>query len=436
MASYVDDIEFVLREVRRFDELVQQLRIKEIDKFDCLCSLPRKGGSFWICGQEAEKRLIGLAKRCIENSTVTRGKLKSEDVLKLLKRLISETFITNSTELTTKNAKGVVKKARAIATESIAAIIHYVPCLLAEDKDHNEFKFGPVLFLSKDKAIAELMGKITEPESDDLEDALEYYKKFPWIARIELPPCSAQVSEDRTQELLSYVFDALSVIFTADGANKMGFQDIPPPSTEALIITSSNSGSIKAGRSISWHYHNFQSDWVCQLDAMGFNPFINSIGEILKNAYFHDEKTPLGQRILNSLRWYGDAAREKSAGARIVKFATTIEVMVMTSSSQAKKKTFAHRGTALIEGIESKNTKPLRKHFERLYDYRSDILHGRVSYHEPSWTKAREAERLCRNAIFGAIQLYTAIGLKNDEKLSDAFDAIVAANDASISDKP
>ena len=409
--------------------MVQKRELGQTDPSDILACLPRADGrGFWICGREAETRLFNISVRCIENSPATKGKLAPGDVLPHLKKSISNRLLTGKHEITKQEVEKVVREARGEAVKSIDRITHYIPCILAEDNSHQFFSIGPVTFINKNNAISEIEQAYQGKESDEFINAVSYYRKFNWIAKITVGPCSPSVSEKKAHQVLSSVFDALTAIFSSQKSIDMGFKHIPPPSIEASSITIASDSVPKITTHISWNGHRLQKDWLSEINNLGYGDFLHSVACFLDDDIYESTDHPLDHRFLNALKWYGDGAREPDPGARIVKFATAIETLLLTDRWGDKTRVFKERGTALFTGATRLSDLTISKDFKRVYDLRSDVIHVRVNYGEIKWADAHKTEDICRYCLFHAIMLFTEIGLSNDHKLSDIFNWLVKTN--------
>jgi Apea-like HEPN len=92
----------------------------------------------------------------------------------------------------------------------------------------------------------------------------------------------------------------------------------------------------------------------------------------------------LGSRLLDSAAWFGDAVREESPAAQIIKAVTALERLVLTSEHEDIKKTVSQRGAAIrYDPGDTKTFEELEGELAEAYVMRSRPAHGSLSPFDP-----------------------------------------------------
>jgi hypothetical protein len=95
-------------------------------------------------------------------------------------------------------------------------------------------------------------------------------------------------------------------------------------------------------------------------------------------------KRTLGSRLLDSAAWFGDAVREASPAAQIIKAVTALERLVLTSEHEDIKKTVSQRGAAIrCDPADTKTFEELESELAEAYVMRSRFAHGSLSPFDP-----------------------------------------------------
>jgi hypothetical protein len=88
----------------------------------------------------------------------------------------------------------------------------------------------------------------------------------------------------------------------------------------------------------------------------------------------------IGTRLTDAVGWFGDAVREESPAAQIVKAVTALEALVMTGKSNTIASELSDRAAALCFDPErDKIFEEVNDAMSNAYDMRSRLAHGSLS---------------------------------------------------------
>jgi hypothetical protein len=116
----------------------------------------------------------------------------------------------------------------------------------------------------------------------------------------------------------------------------------------------------------------------------------------------------LAGRFLDASAWYGDAARERSNAAAVVKYLTSMERLLWAGEKgPGVTDRIAKRAAALCFSTELWDLEDLERDVRLAYDVRSAILHGRISKSDPLIPRnMRLCERVARDLLLTWLDRY------------------------------
>jgi hypothetical protein len=435
MEQYSEDIWFVLTEAARYAEMDFN-QLKKLPLNDSLSYLPHPSGlGNLICGQQALKRLQSLAERRISNSEYF-GRIDSEAVVEPLKQFLVETFISDKAEVNGENCKKVIERAIEVASAKICTRTHLIPCKLffSEGNSTKQFQIGPVTFRVKPQsfeyhapAFSAYLNNVpsysdltqTEKHKDFLkklfDDVQEYFDSFGWTAEVTLSGFDVKTSERRAERMVQSALDCFHVLFGTSDTHRMRVSG--PHHREdrrGRIYIDENKKIAAVSTSSTWYEHYFPSDWWTQFNESGGERFREIAGLALAAGYELPKAAPLATRFLDAAAWYGEAARDKFAASRIVKYITAIERTLITQYDLDITRTIANRGASLISNDETSFIKN-RKRLRQIYKLRSKLVHGFGSPYDPEMkTLLFDAEQLSRAILLHSLIMFGKERISNN----------------------
>jgi hypothetical protein len=441
----VADIEFVLSECVRLNELIRHMEPKEVLKYLSETKLsgylPLPSGGEILCGMQAIQRLHNLAMRTLRHSDVA-GTVEAGKVYEALKRLIIPYFRdkdgkpqVTEVEALLSAAIDEVKSARSDAT-------HYVPCRLMFVKRPTEFAVGPVTFRTTDifhEHMATRFAAYVEsggsPERRDLcaglvAQAKHYYDSFGWVGEVRILGCDPETSKQRGLLAVTAALDILHLLFGAYHTDRMvvGGPRLAEDrrahlhlDSDGLLDVSCSSSSISAV--------GFQDGWDKLFMREDFAFLLSTASKALDPLVNPTIQRPLGVRFVDAASWFGDAVREQSQAARIVKASNALEHLLTTGErGPGITKRLKERAAAVCYDPEGTETfDELANQFGRAYALRSDLVHGSLSPFDPMVEEACESVlRLVQGALCGALAFFQSRNL-----LDGPFSNVEVANEFS-----
>lgn len=146
-------------------------------------------------------------------------------------------------------------------------------------------------------------------------------------------------------------------------------------------------------------------------------------GIAINHALTPERITPLLDKWLGALFWYGQGVSESSYAARIVKYVAALEQLTMTKKSNNLDvtQTVTSRTRflcgALLEEDKKGNTRSL---IDNMYKHRCDLIHGRISPSDPIiHATAQLSERITQQALFTALRMFSYISSERSDSLEE-----------------
>jgi hypothetical protein len=443
------DIQFVLSECARLHEITSRMTPQEFLKVlsnpDFDASLPLPNGHKLRCGVEALRRLYRLATNALRESDAA-GTVEPEKVSRALNRLFVQRFIEEQQPPDVARVEMVLAAAVEEAKRTRSDATHFVPCrLMMFAKDPTSFSVGPVTFRACE-SFHELMGPryAAYVESSDLPQQRElcgqlltqarhYYDGFGWVGEVRILSCDPETSKKRALLAATAALDILHLLFGAYHTNRMmvggprladdrrahlHLDDGGP-----LHVTCSSSSTSAVGFRDGWDKIFERDDFAFLLCAASkaIEPLVNA-----------SVQRPLGIRFIDAAAWFGDAVREQSDAARVVKASNALEHLLTTGERHGITKRLSHRVAAVCYDPDAEESfDDIAQQFVDAYELRSDLVHGSLSPFDPGveercWLSMRLTER----ALCSALGFFEHQGLLDrsltNEELAAEFGALIS----------
>jgi hypothetical protein len=191
---------------------------------------------------------------------------------------------------------------------------------------------------------------------------------------------------------------------------------ITDTSGQADVITRIERKSAIGGK--GWH------TWALQEAS----EFWKHLGGAIESLPTGDKPDELNQRLLDALNWFGQALLEQSAAAKIVKYTAALERLTMTGKIDPGEieKRIIERIAMLNQDRPDKTGEQIRSEIGKIYQCRSDLMHGSLSPYAPSVTDVlRNAYEITRWSILNAARLFALIRENTEptrQRLSKVYD--------------
>ena len=342
--------EFVLLECARFLEITKNKQVnewlREIAPADLRSQLHLSNGRALICGKEASQRLYHLATVALKSSDVA-GAVEAERVYDALKRLIPLWFIEEQRPQDAAQVELVLGTALAEAKQARINRTHFLPCRLMFTKKPLAFQIGPVRFRTA-ASFHEVMETryATYAASDDaperrptcehlLASARSYYDSFSWVGEVRIVNCDPATSKKRALLAVTAALDFIHLVFGAYHTSQMTVGGPSMPDDRRAHIHMDDDGTIDVScSSAPTSALGFRDGWEEILGRPDFAAFLQIADKLLAPVVDPSIRNPLALRSADAAAWFGDAAREPSPAARIVKASNALEHAVATGEER------------------------------------------------------------------------------------------------------
>jgi hypothetical protein len=456
MANPPSDLSLVreiLEELNRFG----RMSLDEVKKHweehpeDRLHGLQLPGGrGHRVMGRRAARLFSDLAERLRKRSKDGHA-LGQETLDSALRHAFAELFHAEGRSVDEESVGEMTSRALKESRTHLEAVIHYLPCVLVTPATPQEFKVGPVRFLTREKFFSDHLTAIeadhrtgnerhrkeharliaagkgpsgpaltpersAEIEKEMLDSTCRYYRQLPWVAEVEVPPCDERVSARRARDAAQGAMDLLKPFFEAQGSHfRLAEDPSPTVSTDDLTrrkgefqFSWSRGGEGAFVKEGWWDELSQAHGWIVHAGGAALEGYVNPAVE-----------SALRDRWLDALDWYGQAISERRLAARLVKFAAALERLTVTENKPGVTDLVTRR-TALLATDDAATIARAREDAQEIYRRRSELMHGRLSPKSPEILNAvRLAHGVVPRALFGALELFYALNQHGQDKPED-----------------
>jgi Apea-like HEPN len=368
----------------------------------------------------AVRRVRHLADEALSNSDAV-GTLEPERVYRAFRTIIVDRFLKEQLPLDERNVEKAMATAVKIAKRDRADMVHYVPCRLMHTAKPDTFQIGPVVFMTlaqfnqrlaqKFEAYARGDGTKSDMRVEEglLEDARHYYDGFTWVGQVEVLNCDEGTSKMRGRLAVTAALNFFHVIFGSYHTDRMMVGGPRMETDQRAHITMDTQGKIdvSCSRSVTSAV-TFHEGWEKLLEKETVPLMLGAAGKALEPITNPDIKRDIGSRLTDAVGWFGDAVREESPAAQIVKAVTALEALVMTGESSTIAREVSARAAALcFDPKRDKTFDEVNDAMSNVYDMRSRLAHGSLS---PFDAEVTRYSPVClywvERAIGGALVLF------------------------------
>ncbi len=441
---WVDAVTFALSECLRFQRMFQAaVRTEQLDslpKDDMLYGLRHPKGHELVYGREADRRLFGVASDVLRRSDVAHS-VSVERVFKAIKAIVVDRFIMTKTEPTLATVQKAFAAALKEARNARADSRHLIPCQLMLVADPVNFAVGPVKFHNcvAFKPIADaLLADHRKAAAEDgltsvADDVFGYYAKFTWVADVTVIGCDKEIGRERALQAINAALDFLHIFFGHSHSRKMTMGG-PGLDAEIRGTIEVREGETLVSYSLgSTSAVGFKVGWADTLNGLHSRELVASAGRAIEAITNPETRRPLGIRFINSAAWHGQAVRENSPAAAIIKAVSALESMVLTEKSSDTARAVCERSAAMSydpNGKERFDT--LYDTIWAVYDLRSRLLHGSLSPYDPEVNMRRnEVLRVVERCLINGLAMFDHDGLLDRpltrKQLRDGLENLIAS---------
>jgi hypothetical protein len=430
-AEYVKDYDCLIEGVEYFLRLEQEClaqkdftaihRHYEEHPEDKLCDIYRPGTrEMVLCKRSGIDAIFRMARRLIAEapngydlSTKRIAEIISGNILQ-----VAFDHVTDGEELV-KILKSYIPLSEA---EHVGAR-YLLPCILLHRSrvppqpnfpppPPDQFALGPVAFHCFPVLVQELTEAIEAGEKQVEEQALDRFREsgeqYGWVAPVGIPSCAPDVSRRRAEEIIEAAINLLKVFIGLRYARSMRLPHTAPSrNRETCVLT-------EVDRKITWTWHGASLEGALvagnPLDAVP--PCMVGFASNLLTKAQSGNRDEVTNRLLDALKWFGDASFEESGGVQIVKWIAALERLTATERMrQGITHNFCKRVALLAAGLGKGNVEVAYRDARTAYDLRSDVMHGSRSQDDQHlMMNTGLVHDLTREAILGALAVHHLLG--------------------------
>ena len=180
---------------------------------------------------------------------------------------------------------------------------------------------------------------------------------------------------------------------------------------------------------------NFGAGWSSDFPNSGAEKSLAKFGVALEAAVNPNLDRPLSRRVLDAVYWFGEGARETTDAARVVKYVTALERLLMTQEHGDIAKIVSDRAAAFcLIGDTTRTLQQWRVDALKTYNLRSRLVHGDMS---PTSMDVASgvylAGKMARLVLLSVLDHFGEQGLRAEKvatrRLAHWFDSIVQASE-------
>jgi hypothetical protein len=235
-------------------------------------------------------------------------------------------------------------------------------------------------------------------------------EKYGWVASVKIPRCAPDVSRRRAEEIVEAAINLLKVFIGLRYARSMRLPHTAPSRNRDTCVLIDIDNKVKW----TWHGSSLEGALVAGDPVGGIAPCIRRFASDLLNKSLSGNRDEATTRLLDALRWFGDASFEESGGVQIVKWIAALERLTATERLyKGVTHNFCTRVALLASGLGTGQVEDAYRDARRAYDFRSDVMHGSRSQDDEHLAmNTGFVHDLTREAIFGALALHNLLGAR------------------------
>jgi hypothetical protein len=445
----IEDVAFIFEECARLFKMVEDGRFAEMPREDAFCDLPHPSHNWpngkMLCSRAGFVKLEAIARLAIVQAGIQRL-IAIEPARKVMAEILVRKFVREKRPIEIKHVDRAMSEMARRVSATTSNVTHFVPCHLMLSQQPSTFQLGPVRFLNRATFRQTLADLIRSNRTTDRKmnrrvifDAVRYFKTFGWVAEVTIIGCDKSVSEATATKAVFAALNCLHVLFGARHSKKMtvGGPGIGYDKRGGFTIDDKGELSYRASYGGPGEV-GFNDEWLDLFSDTEAQAAINGLGVALEVAVNPALRRPISERFLDAAQWYGEAVREPSQGAKVVKYVTALERMVMTDEKDDIVGMVSERVAALcLEEPTAKNRAKWLADTKRAYGIRSKLVHGSLS---PTSDLVFEGVGLGadigRDALLSALSLIGPDGLRaegvSNKQLSRCYNDMITHADRII----
>jgi hypothetical protein len=434
--AYVKDYECLMEGVEYFFQLeqlvVQNGNIQAIKQHydshpeDKLCQIYRpEDRSPVLCRRAGIEAIHRMAHRLVGEAP-NGSDLSAEDISTIISEKIVQAMIDRVTD--DDELVKILKSYVSLSEAKHARISHHFPCVVVHPQPNHpiaggpptdKIVLGPVAFRRLPHFLDEVNRSIDLGEKQLADDkGLKYFvesaQKHGWVASVEIPSCAPDISRQRAETIIEAAINLLKIFIGLRHANAMRLPHTAAVRNHETCVLNEIDGKLEW----TWHGRGIEgalveNHWFASIPE----PYLNFASHLLVSC-LSGKRSEATNRLVDALKWFGDAAFESSSGVQIAKWVAALERL--TTTGQFITHVFCVRVALLTGNPDADSMAQAYKNARKAYQLRCDVMHGSRSQDDLHLAaNAGFVHDLTRTAIFRALEMHTFLdAVKGDAQLT------------------
>jgi hypothetical protein len=287
------------------------------------------------------------------------------------------------------------------------------------------FKLGQVEFIKSDTFFQnnkEAINKSVETGETFLEDAKDFYMKYPWVAIVEVKKMESGIGNQQALNILEQTLNCLRLVIRSDNDHFIGIIEESPLSEISSSLAIDESGKFLAGKSWKVVQPRVTDKFFKSIEE---DHWFNLILRIVVKYQDCSKLSTLEERLLEGLSWFGQGWKERDISSKLIKYVTCLEGLLLLSNEREGITEKLAERVALLSKENFEERKELFDEAKRIYDARSRLIHGKGNVSEEDLPfLCSKAESIAQLVLYFCAEIFSIIGHARDEEkiLKDFFD--------------
>ncbi len=425
---------FVVLEVDRISSLLknQPALFQDIARKGGLIQKQKGGG--YMCGPEAALHVLELAKEKVNSYPELKGRCKVESFFHPLEDQIARKLIENREEITEAIIKEIFRSAKNAAMGKLVDWRYLFPVYAVTWDGGNFIKLGKVEFIKSETFFQnnrECINKSIEAGETFLKDAQDFYMKYPWVGLVEVKRMEPDIGDRRASNILEQTLNCLRLVLRSNSDHFIGIAEECPLSETSSSLAIDENGKFLSGKSWKLVQPIVNEEFFESIEGDRWFKWILHVVQKYQDCL---ELTPLEERLMEGLSWFGQGWKEKDLSSKLIKYVTCLEgLLLLSNEGEGITEKLAER-IALLSKECFEERKELFNDAKQIYDARSKLVHGRSGFSEEKLLSlCSKAEGIAQLMLYTCGEIFLIFGNVRDEDkiLKEFFDLSKLSKDKS-----
>ena len=232
----IEDIKFIFAECERLWDQIQKQGLLCTSKEDSFCDMPHPSNNSakMLCGRAAYERL-NIISRNIAKQHGLEKRIKPEKFREIFSRTMVNRLLREKRPINNQEVDKIIGSSVKQAKTHLKSVTYFIPCHLMRTKDPEALIIGPIKFHNRSSIrrlfLDKLRQRIEDQGTEDnkysrqlLKDALRYYRKFQWVAEVEIEGYARETSAEIAEQAVTSALDCLHLMLGAEWTDKMKYK--------------------------------------------------------------------------------------------------------------------------------------------------------------------------------------------------------------------